>query len=175
MPLILVVSVALGAVMITSFQNQAKEHQGSARKFGSVGSREVTYTVAWNEIIKPNPLIGIGPKWFRDPYAPGGEPHNLVLDELTSDGVLGLAAFLFLLWTCLRATGATKSEFGELALYVLVARIVADLFDIFWVAGPNTLPFLVLGLAIGAASLEEEQRAVVTSETAQSVTPVAAA
>lgn len=155
-PAALLLGGLLSVAMVTSFQSEAKEHQGSDYKYGSVGSREITFNIAWNEVIKPNPVFGLGPKWFRNPNAPGGEPHNLFLDELTSDGFVGLAAFLVVLWTCLRSARVTKSRLGLLAWTVLWARIIADLFDIFWVAGPNTLPFLILGLAIGAASLEEE-------------------
>ncbi len=156
-PLVLLLGGALTVAMVRSYQSQAKAHEGTAHKFGSVGSREITYSIAWDDIVQPNPALGIGPKWFNKPSAPGGEPHNIFLDEVTSDGFLGLAAFLFLLWTALRVTRATRSDLGELAFYALAARVVATCFDIFWVAGPNTLPFLIVGLAVGAASLDEER------------------
>ena len=42
-----------------------------------------------------------------------------------------------------------RTEMGEMAWYVFVVRILASMVDVFWAAGPGTLPFLVIGLAIG--------------------------
>ena len=158
-PLVLLLLVAVGFAMVASFQREAAQHTGANYKFGSVGSRTITYTTVWDDVIKPQPLLGFGPKWFRQPGAPAGEPHNLILDELSSDGLVGLLAFIVLLWTCLRVCRSTSSVLGEMAWYVLVARLIADMFDLFWVAGPNTLPFLIFGLAVGAAALEENPAA----------------
>ncbi len=168
-PLVLLFAGALTFAMVQSFQRQAAEHQGENYKFGSVGSREVTYKTAWNEIIKPHPVLGIGPKWFNNPNAPGGEPHNFVLDELASDGVIGLAALAFLMWTCLHVLRGSREPLAMIAFYVVLARLIADLFDIFWVAGPNTLPFLIFGLGIGAISLDEEAHDAARKRASQSV------
>lgn len=154
-PLVLLLAAGLGVTMVKSFENQAAERTGADYKFSSVGSREITYRTVWSDVIAPNPIVGAGPKWFTQPGAPAGEPHNLVLDELSSDGVVGLVALIALLWVCLRVANRAPPPLGELAWYAVIARLIAASFDIFWVAGPNTLPFLVLGLAVGAASLEE--------------------
>lgn len=159
LPLVLTLGVAVGFAMVTSFQNEVAEHTGSTYKFGSIGTRKANYTHVWDDVIVANPVAGIGQKWFTRPGVGIGEPHNLVLHELSSNGVVGLVALIGLLWVCLRVANRAPPPFGDLAWYVLVARLTADLFDIFWVAGPNTLPFLVLGLAVGAASLAEESAA----------------
>jgi len=156
-PLVLLLTAGLGTAMVMSFQNQANERSGNEYKFSSVGSRETTYRTVWSDVITPNLALGAGPKWFTSPDAPAGEPHNLVLDEMSSDGIIGLIAFLALIWTCLRVANRAPPPLGELAWYGLVARVIAASFDIFWVAGPNTLPFLMLGLAVGAASIAERR------------------
>lgn len=157
LPLVLTLGVAVGFAMVSSFQRESQEHTGANYKFGSVGTRTANYESVWQDVIVPNPVFGAGQKWFTEPDVGVGEPHNVILHELSSDGFVGLAALIGLLWACLRVAGRAPPPFGDLAWYVLIARVTADLFDIFWVAGPNTLPFLVLGLAVGAASLQEER------------------
>ncbi len=157
LPLVLLLGAGVGTAMVISYQHEAAEHSGSKYKFGSVGSRKTTYEAVIDDVIMPNPIVGAGPKWFRQADAPTGEPHNLVLDELAGDGIIGLVAFAVLLWTFLGVARRAPPPLGELAFYVLLARIIADLFDIFWVAGPNTLPFLILGLAVGASSVVEQR------------------
>lgn len=160
LPLVLLLGSGLAVAMVTSYQHEVAQHAGVNYEFGSAGTRKVTYTTAWDDVIVPNLVVGAGPKWFFRADAPAGEPHNLVLDELSSDGILGFVGFVALLWICLSVARRAPPPLGEMAFYVLVARIVSDLFDLFWVAGPNTLPFLVLGLAVGAASIAEERGAV---------------
>ncbi len=154
-PLILVLGVGLGIVMVQSFQAQASERTGTSYRFSSAGSREANFRVVWDEVVVSNPVLGAGPKWFNQPGAPTSVPHNLVLEELSSDGIVGLIGFIAVIWVCLRVANRAPPPLGELAWYVLVGRLAAASFDIFWVAGPNTLPFLALGLAVGAASLAE--------------------
>lgn len=156
-PLVVLIGAGVGVAMYQSYQREAQEHSGSSYKYGSAGSRKRTFSAVIDNVIAPSPILGAGPKWFRQPGAPAGEPHNLVLDEISGDGFVGLVALVFLLGTCLRVALRAPPPLGEVAFYVVLARIIADLFDIFWVAGPNTLPFLVLGLAVGAASLQEER------------------
>ncbi|HET8930897.1 MAG TPA: O-antigen ligase family protein [Acidimicrobiales bacterium] len=169
-PLVLLLAAGLGTTMVMSFQEQANERTGEEYKFSSVGTRETTYRTVWDDVITPNPIIGAGPKWFTQPGAPAGEPHNLVLDELSSDGAIGFIAFVAMLWVCLRVANRAPPPLGELAWYAIVARLTAASFDIFWVAGPNTLPFLLLGLGVGASSIEERDG---TSD-APVVVPIAA-
>lgn len=159
LPLVLLLGAGVGTAMVVSYQHEAAEHTGSAYKFGSVGSRKTNYETVIEEVITPSPIVGAGPKWFRQAGAPTDEPHNIVLGELASDGIIGLVALTALLWTFLSVARRAPPPLGELAFYVLLARIIADMFDIFWVAGPNTLPFLVLGLAVGASSVVEQYEA----------------
>ena len=61
---------------------------------------------------------------------------------------------LLFLWVLFRLLNGGSTVLERLAWYALAARVVAAMVDIFWVAGPNTLPFLVVGLAIGAEATE---------------------
>ena len=78
----------------------------------------------------------------------------MLIDETASTGVIGLGAFLLFLWVLFRLLNGGSTVLERLAWYALAARVVAAMVDIFWVAGPNTLPFLLVGLAIGAEATE---------------------
>lgn len=155
LPLLMLVVVALVSVATVSLKANIDAHKGSDQKFGAVGSRDQTYTIAINEVFRPKPILGAGPKWFFRPGAPGGEPHNIVIDELASDGAAGMIAFGFVVFTLLRVARMGGPVLGELAFYALLSRFLSTMSDLFWVAGPSTLPFLLFGLGVGAAALRE--------------------
>lgn len=157
LPLVVLLAASIGTAMVLSFQKQADERVGSDYQHSSVGSRTTTYERVWHEVIVPNPVLGAAPKWFGDPALPAA-PHNLVISELSEDGFVGFAALIGVLWVLLRMANRAPPLLGQLAWYVLVARVVASGFDIFWVAGPNTLPFLVVGLAVGVSAAAEHPR-----------------
>ena len=68
------------------------------------------------------------------------------LSETGLVGIFGLAAFLGLMLNALRKNHGAMSETAYL---VMLERILDGLLGIFWVAGTGTLPFLVVGLAVG--------------------------
>ncbi len=127
----------------------------SAQKFTSVGSRESAYGIAYDYAIRPHPLLGAGPGWFARPAAPAGAPHDIFIGELSEVGALGLLALLWFLWRVLQTTNRIGGDLAMAAWYVLLARVLASTVDIFWVAGPTTLPFMIVGLAIGANASRE--------------------
>ncbi len=154
LPLVILLAAAMGTAMVMSFQKQADERTGADYKFSSVGSRTTNFSDVWDDVIVPNPILGAAPKWFGKPDRPAA-PHNIVLSEWSEDGIIGLLALIGLFWVCLRVANRAPPPLGLLAWYVVFARIIAAGFDIFWVAGPNTLPFLALGLAVGASAHAE--------------------
>lgn len=166
-PLFLVVSVAVLFFANTSLQDQSKANSGTSERFTSVGSRTNTYDIALHEVIYKKPLFGAGPKWFAKPGTPTGEPHNILIDELSTTGVFGTIALLVMLWVVFTMLSRMRSDLGDLAWYILITRVLATLVDLFWVAGPGTVPFLIIGLAIGTSahdgSLEFEPNALETA------------
>lgn len=148
-PVFLLVSVVLLGVAIITYQTRDARLTGVDVQYGSVESRTATYDTAIKDVFLPHPVFGAGPKWFTRPGAPTNAPHDFVVSELSEVGLVGTVALIWLLLAMLRVARRTGGTMGELAWYVLLARILASAVDIFWVAGPTTLPFLVLGLAIG--------------------------
>jgi len=76
-------------------------------------------------------------------------PHNLVVAELSENGVIGLLAVLVLITNTLMVLLPRRDPIGEAAFLILVFEVLFGLTGIFWVAGTFTLPFLMVGLAIG--------------------------
>ena len=71
-------------------------------------------------------------------------------------GLLGFAimwiGILIVLWK-------VDPRFGGLALAVFLSRIVQSQFDLFWVAGQTSVPFVIAGICLGALALEQERAA----------------
>lgn len=153
-PLFLLIAVGLIVMATVSLQSENSTLPGTDSKFTSLGSRQVTYQAAIDQVIRPHPIFGAGPKWFFKPGAPTGEPHNVFIDEAASTGFVGLGALLLFLWALFRVLRGGTTTLERLAWYALAARVLSAMVDIFWVAGPNTLPFLLVGLAIGAGANE---------------------
>jgi O-antigen ligase len=141
--------LSLVAIAAVTFQQRDAKLTPDEAKFGSVETRITTYDIAWRSAIKPHPVLGAGPGWFERPGSPGGAPHDIVIGELSEVGALGLAALLWFLWRVLRTTNQVDTDISRVAWYALLARVLASTVDIFWVAGPTTLPFLLVGLAVG--------------------------
>jgi predicted membrane protein len=103
--------------------------------------------------------LGVGLRWwYTDRFPVAFQPPNAEMDTLTAAGVVGLAAFLALLvgtWVIARRIDPV---FGVLAELVLLARFVQSQFDLFWVSMQASLPFIVLGLCLGALAHHEAEQ-----------------
>jgi O-antigen ligase len=156
-------------------------------KFSQVlDTRIAFWLVAW-EMFLDAPLLGRGPRTFglfyhaylRElrlpdwlPVDPGLVPwaHNLYVEGLAEQGLIGLAGLLLVLWAGLRlawgvhAAGAETGVLGSGALAGLLGFCIAGALELtllrLWVV---TVLFLLLGViarlsTIPAADVEEEQR-----------------
>jgi hypothetical protein len=118
-------------------------------------------------IALTHPLLGVGPDNFRRQFGPyvglarwdtNIHANNLYLEWLADGGVLGLTAFLWLVWRLLWAAGGQvqrvdRSEsrgIWQLALTAsLLTWFVHGLFDYFYEFTPTYVAFwLVAGLAL---------------------------
>jgi hypothetical protein len=148
-PVIIAASIAILVIAAATYSSRDAKLTGTQAKYNTVGSRETSYSAAIDKVFIPSPVFGGGLKWFNLPNAPGIIPHDLVVSELSEVGLFGTAGFIAWLWLLLLVCRRLRTEMGEMAWYVFVVRILASLVDVFWAAGPGTLPFLVIGLAIG--------------------------
>ena len=98
-----------------------------------------TRTNAWGMAIErgmQNPIFGQGPGWdFATGLSTGVWPHSLYLFYFNSIGLVGLSAFLFLMYRIVKATipgiksSFTDSPFSEAFMKILNVIIVLFLFD----------------------------------------------
>jgi hypothetical protein len=126
-------------------------------RFNSVNFRLETYDRAvslWSE----GPLTGAGLKYWRDAdvnarfEGGAGEPHNLIVAALGDSGVLGLLGLVVLVGGAALLLRRGHSEVVTLAWAVLLAKALASCFDIFWVAGTMTVPWIIVGVACARSS-----------------------
>jgi polysaccharide biosynthesis protein PslJ len=149
-PLLLVASLLLIGISVLTYVGRDLNPQTA--KFNSVNTRVNAYSGALEQKWEPNLVFGAGLKWFNAPGETLSTPHNLVIGQLSETGIIGLLALIGLLWVVLRTMRTSTSDLGEAGYLVVVARILEGMVDIFWVAGPATLPFLVVGLVVGDES-----------------------
>jgi O-antigen ligase len=107
-----------------------------------------------------DPWFGVGLRWwYTDRFPFQFQPPNAEIEVLTSAGVLGLLGFVVLMVVALRVAWKLDPVFGSLALAILVSRLVQGQFDLYWAAVQSTLPFVVLGLCLGAQRHAEQREA----------------
>ncbi len=165
---ITIAALACVAVVAVATVRSVDEEKANDR-FASGTSRAVTYEAAiklWQE----ERLTGIGIKYWRNPAFADksgfGEPHNVLISSLTETGVVGLAGFLVLMGGTLLTVVRPRTALYRTAFLLIVYRLVESQFGIFWVAVGGSLPWLVLGAAIGAAHADADRKRLVTgSET----------
>ena len=73
-------------------------------------------------------------------------------------GVVGLVGFVVLMAGALVVLWRIDPAYGVVAVAVLVNRLVQGQLDLFWVAVQTSLPFLVVGIALGALARDEPTR-----------------
>lgn len=107
-------------------------------------------------VWRMDPMFGAGLRWFTaGPLAPGFQPPNAIVETLSSVGVVGLISFVVLVLGAVVVTWRMDRQFGTLALAIVVTRIVQSQFDQFWVSSLVSVPFVLLGICVGAQAFAE--------------------
>lgn len=146
--LAIIPALVLVSVMV---QDQVR----SGNQFNSFFQR-LTWFEDSMAIWSTDPWFGVGLRWwYTDRFPEAFQPPNALIDTMTAAGVIGLVAFLVLLVGTWLVARRLDPAYGVLAELVLLARLIQSQFDLFWVAVQVSLPFLVLGLCLGAAARHE--------------------
>lgn len=131
----------------------------STNKFNAANQRLTWYGDSLH-IWQMDRWFGVGLRWwYTDRFHVNFQPPNAELEMLTSAGVLGLAAFLITSLVALRILWGLDPRFGTIAFAVLAARLVQGQLDLFWVASQSSVPWLIVGAALGALSLARHEEA----------------
>ncbi|MGO4599361.1 O-antigen ligase family protein [Terrabacter sp. 2RAF25] len=130
--------------------NLVQDQLQSDNRFNSVLQR-LTWFQDSMTVWQSDPWFGVGLRWwYTDRFPFSFQPPNAEIEVLTSAGVVGLAAFVILMVVAVRVAWRLDPVFGSLAVAVLASRLVQGQFDLFWAAVMGSLPFVVLGICLGA-------------------------
>lgn len=153
-PLFLVLA-PLAIFAFLSLQTQVEQPRETATS--SITERE-RYRDQGLEAWRASPATGQGMRFFESSEASlDSDPHNVIVASLSETGVVGLLALLGLLLVTVAVTWRVPTGLGVAAVALIVARFAHGLFDIYWVAGTQLLPWLVVGMALGEPAGERSR------------------
>ncbi len=148
---ILVVVVGLVGVSLTMLQDQLE----SGNRFNSAQTRLSWFSDGVDAWLR-DPWVGLGLRWWYAPENAGAiQPPNAEFEQLTSTGVIGLVGFVVLFVGALMVLARTDPAYALMPMMVLICRLVQSQFDLFWVAVMGSVPWLLVGLALGAQAHAE--------------------
>jgi hypothetical protein len=152
----LVLLVIAPAVLFVT--NLVQDQIKSGNQFNSVFQR-LTWFQDSLDVWGTDPWFGVGLRWwYTDRFPVSFQPPNAEIEVLTSAGVVGLVLFVVLAVVALRVAWRLDPVYGSVALGVLVNRLVQAQFDLFWSAVQASVPFVVLGICLGAQRYAELRR-----------------
>lgn len=154
--------VAIGVVLFLVLVSRSEVMQGriARAEAGSFSQREKIFPILF-AMVRERPVLGWGPVTNKyelasrlgDPTHGRRDPHNIVLEMLTSCGLVGAAAFFAGLWLCLRqAWQARAGPRGLVPLAMLLAILVSNMSEN-RLAGP--LLWLILACALSSPGVAQ--------------------
>ena len=145
------VLVAMVPLLIIAYITIARQF-ASSNRFNSVYQRQAWFVEAVH-VWRTSPWLGVGLRWWYTARFPFSfQPPNGELEMLSSAGIVGLAAFLLLFGRSLMVLWRIPLRFGTLGFTALLMRFVEGQFDIFWVTATSAIPWILVGLSLGALS-----------------------
>ena len=149
---LLVVGVVFGVVGVM-VQDQIR----SGNRFNSTLQR-LNWFAESVQVWLTDPWFGVGLRWwYTDRFEARFQPPNAELELLTSAGVVGLIAFAVMFGGTVLVLRRIDPAFGVLPLMVLVCRFAQAQFDLFWGAVVGSIPWLIIGLSLGALAYAQAQ------------------
>ncbi|WP_277209471.1 O-antigen ligase family protein [Isoptericola croceus] len=153
-PRLILLTTAPAAVFVAG---RVQEDLSGADRFSSTAFRAVGIEGGM-DVWRDNPWFGAGMRWWTVGPTPGFQPPNAFAEVLSSVGVVGLLGFATLLVGTLVVAWRMNPRYGTLAVALLASRLVASQFDQFWVSILVSLPFLLVGVCLGAEGYEKRPR-----------------
>ena len=148
--------VAVGVLTWGTMQSEVMRHRiEQAAVEGHLAGRERIYPAAWQMLLE-KPLLGWGPienqyeigRRIQETERASRDAHNLVLELMTSTGLLGTVPFLMgLLLTVRGAWRARRGPLGAIPLAFLMA-VLAGTITGTWIAAK--MLWLAFAIAVGA-------------------------
>jgi len=149
-PLAIAAVVAMGTVvaLVSGEEFDRTRRDPNAARHTGLGSRQATNSGAM-AIWSRDPVFGAGLRYFKDPARAVGEPHNIFVVTLAESGLVGMGALVVLLGAAWAALRKVATEEAAMARVIFAVRVLAAVFDIYWVAGRGSFSWVLVGLAVG--------------------------
>lgn len=130
-----------------------KDQVQSGNQFNSVFQRITWFQETIDAWLRA-PWFGYGLRFWYNPTSPiSFQPPNAVIEMLASAGVVGLVAFFILTIGALLILWRVDPAYGTLGAVVLLSRLVQSQLDLFWVGVQGSIPWVVIGICLGARTL----------------------
>jgi hypothetical protein len=107
---------------------------------------------------KQSPIFGHGLRYWYTDVASRFQPPQAELEVAASAGVMGVIGFAAMWIGFFVVLWRVDPRFGTLAIAVIGSRIIQGQFDLFWVAGQVSIPFVIAGICLGAQALDADHR-----------------
>jgi hypothetical protein len=147
--ILLAVAAGLGFILV-----MVRNQVASDNEFNSFFQR-VDWFGESIRIWQTDPLFGVGLRWwYTDRFDVAFQPPNGVLEMLSTAGLVGLAGFLVLMVGSLVVLWRMDPRYGLVCFVVILSRLVQGQLDLFWVAVQTSVPFLIVGICLGAQGRE---------------------
>jgi polysaccharide biosynthesis protein PslJ len=147
--ILLAVAAGMGFILV-----MVRDQVASGNEFNSFFQR-VDWFGESIRIWQTNPLFGVGLRWwYTDRFENNFQPPNAILEMLSTAGLVGLVGFLVLMVGSLVVLWRMDARYGLVAFVVILSRLVQGQLDLFWVAVQTSIPFLIVGICLGAHGRE---------------------
>jgi polysaccharide biosynthesis protein PslJ len=144
-----IILLVTGGLLIISYVTISREF-ASNNRFNSVHQRLQWFQQSL-QVWRTSPWLGVGLRWWNsNRFSFHFQPPNGEMEMISSAGIVGLAAFLYLFGRSLVVLWRVPARFGTLAFTAVLMRFVEGQFDIFWVTAVSAIPWMLAGLALGA-------------------------
>ncbi len=154
----IVALVSLGLAIFVAFSVHSDLSEPEAdRQNNSIGVRQKVEQRTL-EIWRTSPVTGVGLKYFNSgEWGELAQAPNIVVDnELAESGIVGLGGFVVMQSLAITAGVLRRREpFVIVGTAVVVAALLHGLVDIYWTAATVSLPFLILGMALGGDGADQ--------------------
>ena len=151
------VIVALSAVagLVFVWTSVRDEQRTDIYKTGSLSVRSRQQAEA-SAVFRAHRLLGAGIRYYDEnpALALDGRPSSTAHEVTAESGVVGAADLILLVSGVFVIFRRERSPYATTALTVFGVKAIHAVFDNFWVAGPFTLPWLIMGMA---AALHEDE------------------
>lgn len=144
--IVVILALVLGVGAALAVRDQVR----TGDQHSSINQRVDIEAIA-RDLWRTSPLTGVGLKFFKDPQYGGVSQPNVIVDEaLAESGLIGAAGLIvFMGGSLVLLRRMDRSELAVAALAVTAARFTHGFADIYWVAGVTSLPWLIVGMALG--------------------------